>query len=298
MVQDLGRIGVAHLGIPRAGAADFYSLRAANRLVGNDDSAAAVEATARGPRLRFSGPAHVAVVGRAEVSIDGRAAAVDTVVPVAPGQELSVGTIRDGLRCYIAVSGGIDIAPVLGSCSSDVLTGLGPGALRAGDVLGVGPAVRPRGRLERGGLRGTDGTAHVLRVMPGPDERGTDAADRLARRAWEVGQATDRMGVRLEGAEPIATARPGIASRGVVTGAVQVPADGMPVILGCDHATVGGYPVVATVVRADLGGLGQLRPGDTVRFEPVDRAEADAARHGVEQALDRAVTGWFPVRTD
>jgi KipI family sensor histidine kinase inhibitor len=298
MVQDLGRVGVAHLGVPRAGAADLFSLRAANRIVGNEDSAAAVEVTALGPRLRFSVPAHVAVVGRADLSIDGRTAAVDTVVPVASGQELSVGTTRDGLRCYLAVSGGIDIAPVLGSFSSDVLTGLGPGALRTGDVLGIGPAVRPRGRLERGDPGGTDGAARVLRVMPGPDERGTDAARRLAGSAWEVGKATDRMGVRLQGAEPFDTTRSGIASRGVVTGAVQVPADGMPVILGCDHATVGGYPVVATVVRADLGVLGQLRPGDTVRFEPVDRVEADAARSAIERALDRAVTGWFPVRTD
>jgi allophanate hydrolase subunit 2 len=106
------------------------------------------------------------------------------------------------------------------------------------------------------------------------------------------------MGVRVDGDEPLPTAVAAVASRGMVTGAVQVPPDGRPVILLCDHATVGGYPVAATVVRADLGVLGQLRPGHEVRFEVVDPAEADRARVHAERALDRAVVGWFPVRSD
>jgi biotin-dependent carboxylase-like uncharacterized protein len=295
MVQDLGRLGVARLGVPRAGAADLWALRAANRLVGNPEGAAALEVTALGPRLAFRCPVHVAVVGGAEVRVDGHPVESDTVVPVAAGQELSVGKTLDDLRCYIAVAGGLDIAPVLGSRSSDVLTGLGPGALRAGDVLGLGPPTRPRGRLERD--TATPG-ARLVRVVPGPDELGTDAADRLVAGVWEVGPASDRMGVRLVGDLPLPTTTPGIASRGTVTGAVQVPPDGAPVALLCDHATVGGYPVVATVISADLGLLGQLRPGDPVRFEPVDATQAEAARNRAERALDRAVRGWFPVRTD
>jgi allophanate hydrolase subunit 2 len=113
-----------------------------------------------------------------------------------------------------------------------------------------------------------------------------------------VGAASDRMGVRLDGDEVLAAVGPAVASRGMVTGAVQVPPDGRPVVALCDHATVGGYPVVATVVHADLGRLGQLRPGDAVRFEPVDPAEADRARARLDQALERAVVGWFPVRSD
>jgi len=302
MVQDLGRIGVAALGVPRAGAADPFALRAANRLVGNDDGAAAIEVTALGPRLRFAGPAHIAVVGRCEVRLDGGPVAVDTVVPVAPGQEVSIGATFDDLRCYVAVAGGIEVDPVLGSRSSDVLSGLGPGALRVGDVLGIGPPTRPRGRMVRGGARSHPDGAHrgapVLRVIPGPDGLETDAVHRLIARTWEVSGASDRMGVRLFGDEPLDTAAPGIASRGMVTGAVQVPPDGRPVVLLCDHATVGGYPVAATVVHADLGVLGQLRPGDALRFEAVDLAQADRARAYAERALGRSVVGWFPVRSD
>ena len=298
MVQDLGRIGVASLGVPRAGAADPYSARAANRLVGNEDGAGVLEVSALGPRLRFSGPAYVAVVGRAEASVDGRPIALDTVVPMARGQELAVGATHTDLRCYVAVAGGFDVAPLLGSRSSDVLTGLGPGALRTGDVLGIGPATRPRGQIVRGDGGGAERGPRRLRVLGGPDELATDLADRLCASAWEVGGASDRMGVRLVGDEALPAGAPGMASRGMVTGAVQVPPDGAPVVLLCDHATVGGYPVAATVARADLGVLGRLRPGDAVRFEVVDMAEADRARAHAERALDRAVVGWFPVRSD
>ena len=294
MVQDLGRRGVAGLGVPRAGAADPFALRAANRLVGNEDDAAALEVTALGPRLRFGVAAHVAVVGRAEARLDGRPVGVDTVVPVSPGQEVSVGRTLDDLRCYVAVSGGFDVAPVFGSRSSDVLTGLGPGALRPGDVLGIGPPGRPRGQVVR---RAPGRGPRVLRVVAGPDALGTGTCDRLADQTWDVAPSSDRMGVRLLGEAPLDAAA-GVASRGMVTGAVQVPPDGQPVALLCDHATVGGYPVVATVVRADLGVLGRCRPGDTVRFEPVDRDEADRLRAAAERALDTAVTGWFPLRCD
>ena len=294
MVQDLGRVAVARLGVPRAGGADPLALRGANRLVGNEDGAAALEVTALGPRLRFADASHVAVVGGAVVSVDGRPVEVDTVFPVAPGQVLSVGKTLDELRCYVAVAGGVEVAPVLGSRSSDVLTGLGPGALRPGDVLGLGPPTRPRGRILR---RAAGPGPRVVRVVPGPDELGPDAVRHLAATTWEAAPASDRVGVRLAG-EALDVSVAGIASRGMVTGAVQIPPDGQPVALLCDHATVGGYPVVATVVRADLAVLAQCRPGDEVRFEPVDLAEAGRARAGAERALTRGVTGWFPVRSD
>jgi KipI family sensor histidine kinase inhibitor len=307
-VQDRGRVGVAGLGVPRAGAADPFRLRAANRLVGNDDGAAAIEVTATGPGLRFTGAAHVAVPGPVAASLDGWPVPPDTVVPVTAGQVLSVGTTGSDLRAYVAVAGGVDIPAVLGSRSSDVLTGLGPGPLRRGDAFGIGAPSRPRGSLarvawEQGG-RGGPPVARVLRVMVGPDQLGPDQWDRLVTRSWVVAAASDRVGVRL-GTDseagtgpPLEPPAPGVASRAVVTGAVQVPPDGMPVALLCDHATVGGYPVVATVVSADVGVLGRCRPGDAVRFEPVDAPGAARARAAAEQALDRAVAGWYPVRTD
>ncbi len=301
MVQDLGRVGVAALGVPRAGAADPYSARAANRLVGNGDGAGVIEVTALGPRLRFSGPAHVAVVGRAEASVDGRPVALDTVVPMSRGQELAVGATHDDLRCYVAVAGGFDVAPILGSRSSDVLTGLGPGALRTGDVVGIGAADAAPGpdrARRRGRSRGRrapapaagDGRARRARHRPRPSPVRRPTG-RWARPVTAWGCASSATNRSRVGA-------PGMASRGMVTGAVQVPPDGGPVVLLCDHATVGGYPVAATVVGADLGVLGQLRPGDAVRFEVVDLAEADRARARAERALDRAVVGWFPVRSD
>ena len=166
-VQDRGRVGFAGIGVPRAGAADPYSPRIANRLVGNDEHAPGIEATARGPALRFSAPAHVAVVGTPDVTIDGRRVPSDTVVPVGADQVLTVGVAFQGLRAYIAVSGGIDIPRVLGSSASDVLSGLGAGPLVLGDVLGLGPAQRPRGR---GKHVEESAAAGPIRVIAGPDE--------------------------------------------------------------------------------------------------------------------------------
>jgi len=294
LVQDLGRLGVAGLGVPRAGAADPVGLRAANRLVGNHDGAAVIEVSAAGPRLRFGCHAHVAVVGGVEVSVDGRAVTSDAVVPLAPGQVLTVGTVHDGLRCYLAVDGGVDVPVVLGSRSSDVLTGIGIGPLRAGDTLGLGAPRRPRGRLVWPGARGCP---RRLRVMPGPDPFPPGALELLTSAPWTVTAESDRMGVRLSGARPLHA--PGVvSSRAMVTGAVQVPPDGQPVVLVCDHATVGGYPVVATVVLADHGVLGRCAPGETVTFSAVDASEAGRARGEAGRALARAVRGWYPVRAD
>ena len=293
-IQDLGRRGTAHLGVPRAGAADPYALRIANRLVGNDERAACVEATARGPSLRFDHDGYVAVVGRADARVDGGPVPCDAVVPVAAGQVLSLGEILDDLRCYVAVAGGLDIPPVLGSSASDLASGVGHGALRAGDRIAVGRPGRPRGRLVVDGVL-RRGTPRTVRVVPGPDDLGPEAVSTLTASAWHVAPESDRMGVRLVGDEPVVAPSSGSASRAMVTGAVQVPSDGRPVVLLCDHATVGGYPVTACVISADIGVLGESRPGDLVRFEVVDVAEARPARAGVERAVERAVSGWYPV---
>jgi KipI family sensor histidine kinase inhibitor len=293
-VQDRGRMAVAGLGVPRAGAADPYAMRIANKLVGNDENAAGIEATVQGPTLRFSSPAHVAVVGTSEVAIDGRGVLSDTVLPVGAGQTMTVGIGRDGLRTYIAIGGGIDIATVLGSRSSDVLCGLGAGPLSGGDVLGLGTAGRPRGRRRPAG---TSGEA-AIRIIVGPDEFPVTTVERLLSTTWEADPTSNRIGVRLRGGAPLEVPVTGIASRGMVTGAIQLPPDGRPIVLLCDHATVGGYPVIATVVSADLGILGQVRPGDPVHFEPVDLVEARRARAAREEDVRHATVGWYPVRTD
>ena len=169
-----------------------------------------------------------------------------------------------------------------------------PGPWSPGDVLGLGPAGRPGAGCEH---VEESGAARAIRVMAGPDGIPPATVDRLLSTTWEVDPSSDRIGVRLGGV-PLDVPSPDITSRGMVTGAIQLPPDGRPIVLLCDHATVGGYPVMATVVSADLGVLGQLRPGDPVRFEPVDLVEAARARDAREKSIRDAAVGWYPVRTD
>jgi KipI family sensor histidine kinase inhibitor len=293
LLQDRGRVGVAGIGVPRAGAADPYALRIANRLVGNSEDSAAIEITGRGPTLRFHAPAHVAVVGEADVNVDGRRVPSAAVLPIGAGQVMTVGAVRRGLRSYLAIDGGIEGPSLLGSRSSDVLAHLGPGALMAGDVLGLGLPGRARGRPQ--GLENS-GTPGPVRVIVGPDQFPDATTGQFLATTWKVDQASDRVGLRLDG--PPLDVAAGIDSRGMVTGAIQVPPDGRPILLLCDHATVGGYPVIATVVSADLGRVGQLQAGDPVHFEAVDRAEARRCRLGREKSVQRAAVGWYPIRTD
>ncbi len=293
-VQDAGRLGFAHLGVPHAGAADPLRHALANLLVGNGRQTAALELTAHGPRLRCTRDTFVAVTGDASVALDGRRVEAGRVLPVAAGQRLAVGAIRPGLRAYLALAGGLLVPPVMGSCSTDTLSGLGPAPLAAGDHLAVGapgplgdhllpsPAAEPDRRR--------------LRVLPGPH---TDwlagGLEALSTARFTVASESNRVGVRLRRAKGPLSRRAGeVTSFGVVWGAVQLLPSGDPVILGPDHATLGGYPVVAVVIRADRRELGQCRPGEEVGFEPVDLAEAAAARRA-DPAPDRLIAGHYPV---
>jgi allophanate hydrolase subunit 2 len=195
----------------------------------------------------------------------------------------------------VAVTGGFDTPLLMGSRSTDLLTGLGPGPLAAGDRLPIGAPSRPHGQLLLPAGATADGRPAELRVMAGPHRHPSVDADRLGAAPWTVGTQSNRIGVRLTRSPlPFAPCDAGIPSVGMVTGAVQLPADGNPIILGPDHATVGGYPVIACVIAADLHLVGQLRPGDAVRFTTVDRLTAQVARHHRERLLDTSVTGWFP----
>jgi biotin-dependent carboxylase-like uncharacterized protein len=256
-IQDLGRPGLAHAGVPPSGAVDLGSLERGNRLVGNARSAAALEATLIGPKLRFHGAALVAVTGGVYEA---------TAFPVAAGDELDVGRLAGGARAYVCVRGGIDVEPVLGSRSTDLLSGLGPPPLRAGDLLSVGP--EPKTAPESIAAAALEAREPVLRVRPGPrdDWFSHDAVDVLVGTEWRVSPASNRVGIRLEG-PPLRRARTDeLLSEGLVTGALQVPPSGMPILLLNDHPTTGGYPVLAVVLTADLPRAGQLRPGDRVRF--------------------------------
>ncbi|MER6364158.1 biotin-dependent carboxyltransferase family protein [Kitasatospora sp. NPDC001527] len=267
-VQDLGRHGVAHLGVPRAGALDGPALRAANRLVGNEPGTAAVEATLGGIALRALRPLVVAVTGApSPVRVDGRPAAWGAPVAVPSGAVLDVGAATAGVRSYLAVAGGLAVPPVLGSRSADLLSGLGPAPLAAGDRLPVGPRP-PYGPVPELVPLPAPPAQLVLRLRPGPraDWFAPDAAARLARASYRVAPASNRIALRTEG-PPLARARQDeLPSEGMVLGAVQVPPDGLPVVFLADHPTTGGYPVIGVVPPADLAAAAQARPGTPVRF--------------------------------
>ncbi len=272
-VQDLGRAGRAHLGVPRSGALDGPAHRLANRLVGNPESAAVLECLGGRVGLRTRSAVTIAVTGaEVPVRVAGHARDWGNAVSVAAGSVVEIGAPTSGLRAYLAVSGGLEVEPVLGSRATDLLSGLGPPPVQEGDVLPVGPppghpmpvdAARPPRRA--GELR--------LRLGPREDWFEESSLRALDGAAYVVGSSSNRIGLRLEG-EPIrwrgAGELPGeLPSEGMVLGAVQVPPNGQPVVFLNDHPTTGGYPVVGVVEPEDLAVCAQLSPGAQVTLRVV-----------------------------
>ena len=267
-VQDGGRVGWASIGVPRSGAADRVSADLANRLVGNRPDAAVVEVTAGGLRLRAERTVLVAVTGApVPLSVDGRAVPVNGPVTVRAGSVLAMGIPSAGLRSYVAVRGGVDVPPVLGSRSTDTLSGLGPPPLTAGDRLPVGQLTGEEPVVDVAAVRPPTADP-VLRVLPGPRRNwlAPDAWTALTTRPWTVTADSDRVGLRLSGPRLERAREDELPSEGLVPGAIQVPPDGAPVLFLADHPVTGGYPVLAVVTTADLPAAAQLRPGDGVRF--------------------------------
>ena len=306
VLQDGGRRGVAAAGVPWAGPADPLSFALANRLVGNAAGAATLEVTGGGTRLRCLDACHVGVVGAAPaLRVDGTAVAPGQVFPLGPGQTLEIGRQHGGCRSYVAVAGGLLGPAWFASSATDELTGLGPGALAAGDTLLAGAWSPPLGDhvVAGAGTVVVDGSAEVaLRVVPGPhaERFAPGALAHLAGTLFVAQPDSNRVGLRLRADGDVALlgdvgAQGGLDSQGVVTGAVQVPPDGDPVVLGPDHATLGGYPVLAVVIAADHGLLGQCAPGRRVRLVPVTPDEAEEAWRAQGRARDGAVVGTFPL---
>lgn len=274
LVEDLGRPGHAAIGVTGSGAADRGALRQANRLVGNPEHAAGIENAGGGVELVAVGEQVVAVSGAgAELVVetpDGHWRTVERGRPFAldDGDLLEVGPVTAGLRVVIAVRGGIDVPPVLGSRSTDTLAHLGPDPITAGVVLPVGRAPRTVVGAPETALPVPDGSRPtVLCVTPGPDaELFPDGAwEHLLEEEWEVTPQSDRVGVRLTG-RPLARADGEVRSQALVPGAIQVPPSGEPVVFLVDHPTTGGYPVLAVVAEADLDRLAQLPLGSAVSF--------------------------------
>jgi biotin-dependent carboxylase-like uncharacterized protein len=267
-VQDLGRPGLAYLGVGRSGAADSGSLRLANRLVGNPEGAGCLEITFGGLAARFDEAAIVALAGApCPVKISGRAGFMHGPIHVAAGDELSLGVPNHGVRTYLAVRGGFDVPAVLGSRSTDLLAGLGPAALRTGMRLAIGSDaaglpfvdIAPVARIP---------DEIVLRAMPGPrDDWFTPMAlTVLTSQAYEVTPQSNRVGLRLSGPSLERSRTEELPSEGMVCGAIQVPPNGQPVLFLADHPVTGGYPVIAVVLKPDICLAAQARPGQRLHF--------------------------------
>lgn len=272
-IQDLGRPGLGELGVSPSGACDRGSLRLANRLLGNSEGAAAIEATMGGLEVRAGSAVLVAVTGApAPVTVDGQPVPHSAPVVLPQRSLLRLGSPDRGLRTYVAVRGGLVVDPVLGSCSTDVLSGLGPRPLSAGQRLPLGRPARGWHPIDVASVEVADADPLWLRIRLGPRADWFTAAALGALRGgtYEVTSSSNRVGLRLTGprleqraADDVERELP---SEGVVAGALQVPPDASPVLLLADHPVTGGYPVIAVVLDADLDLAGQARPGQRVRF--------------------------------
>ncbi len=300
-VQDRGRYGFQHLGVPVAGAMDFFSHRIANILAANDTDKATLEITLRGPRLRFEDDALIALCG-ADLSpvIDGIAVPEGKAVRVRAGAVLDFGAGMAGCRAYLAVHGGFDVPVVMGSRSTyDTarIGGLDGRALRQADVLPIGAAAAtspypglaqqlaqskhsfsfPKWAVNQH-IEKLGRSPQILRILAGRhwDAFPGAARDALTSGEFLIGVDSNRMGCRLDGPVAIVGGPPEILSEAVTFGTIQIPRSGKPIVLMSDRQTVGGYPKIAEVAGVDLHLLAQLRPGDRLRFELMSLAQAQA----------------------
>ena len=280
-VQDRGRVGQLRRAIPPSGPVDHRSFAIANRLVGNDDGAAALECTLMGPRFEAQAPCAIAVTGAAmPVTVNGAEASGWTTITLRAGDVVKLGAARAGVRSYVAFAGGIDVPLVLGSRATYVrgrLGGLHGRALRRDDTLPLGP---PRGtirhRIVDRALMREFANEPEIRVVMGPQsDRFTDeGVAAFLGGPYEMLPQSDRMGARLRGARIQHTRGHDIISDGIPLGGIQVPGDGQPIILLVDRQSTGGYTKVATVCSFDIARVGQVKPGQRVTFRAVDVAEA------------------------
>ncbi|MDQ3068697.1 MAG: biotin-dependent carboxyltransferase family protein [Acidobacteriota bacterium] len=283
-VQDRGRHGFQHVGVPVAGPMDWWSHDAANRLAGNDSGCATLEVTLIGPELELGRSAIAAVVGaHFELTVSGRAVPMNQAFAVAAGARLSLGARSFGARAYLALDGGFDVPMTMGSRATHVRARLGGHegrALQRGDVIALGPSQAP---VPGAGVA-VPSHARVappatLRAIAGPDTPPAAFWDAV----FTISPQSDRMGYRLDG--PAIGAAGDHLSSGVAMGTVQVTPSGTCVLLMADRATSGGYARAATVITADLPLAGQLAPGDTLRFTRITPAAARAAAATVHSLL-------------
>ena len=281
-VQDLGRPGLGRFGVSPAGAMDPLALRVANRLVGNDDGAAALELTGPGAELRFVSEAVFAVAGgELGASLDGQTIAPGAQRALA-NSSLSFPRRVRGARAILAVAGGLEVARILGSASADLDAGIG-GRLARGQRLAVGPPSPPR---PVGDVAFAYADPFRLRYVPAADPAiSAEAAAQLAQLSFKISDRSNRTGYRLTGPPLAVLPAADRLSAPVAPGTIQLPPDGQPVLLMADRGTIGGYPVLGHLIAADRPKAAQLWPGDEIRFVPVSLDEAHAAARALAAAL-------------
>ncbi|MCF3639605.1 biotin-dependent carboxyltransferase family protein [Rhizobium sp. TRM95111] len=304
-VQDLGRPGCYHVGIPEGGGMDRFATRIANLLVGNDPGAAVLEATFMGPELEFTAPAVIAVTGgELPPKVNGEERPTWESFAVNAGDRLSFGYLKSGARAYIAISGGIDVPVVLGSRSTYVLGALGGfegRTLKTGDELPIGAGIGKAGRSLPPGLRGNGAAPSELRMLPGIYwHRITETAGkRFFEETWKVAPEADRIGYRFRGGTPLefmpreqpfgAGSDPSnIVDACYPYGSVQVPSGTEPIVLHRDAVSGGGYMMLGVVISADMDRIAQMQPHTPARFVPVSLEDALVARADRRAALARA----------
>lgn len=311
-LQDRGRAGFQELGMPVAGALDMLGLAMANALCGNPPETAALE-------IRYLGPTLLAAAERVRVALAGpiqaemlpadggapRPVPAYASVTLRRGDRLRTGTTGGAAVAYLAVAGGFDLPPFMGSLSTytrAALGGLDGRALREGDRLPLHPgaaAATPDLMLDAKAAEALYGDGPVRVVLGPQDDRFTpEGIETFLAQAYVVTQEADRMGVRLDGPAIAHVRGADIASEGIANGAIQVPGNGKPIILLADRQTTGGYTKIATVISADLPRLGRVRPGEELRFTAVAVAEAEALRRAQTERLARLLQGVAPRPAD
>ncbi len=305
-IQDLGRAGYQHLGVPVSGALDSTSFRLANALTGNDEETAAVE-------ILFQGPTFEVCAETVRIALAGTSTPIEVLgetprlVPpwqslrLRRGELFRIGAVRDSAGCYLAIEGGFDLEPCLGSLSTYVRAGLGGldgRPLAQGDELPLLHNSAPERAEVRLATLPDLSPRERLRVVLGPqlDCFKKASVEAFLEVAYRVSPKADRMGFRLEGPLLSHAGDFNIVSDGIATGAIQVPGSGQPIVLLADRQTTGGYPKIATVISADLPAAGRLKPGDPVRFVAVDVEQAEAMRRKEEEEIKAMIAGVVPVR--
>jgi antagonist of KipI len=295
-IQDAGRFGFERFGVSPSGPMDNRSFTLANLLVGNPRQAAALEMTIIGPALRFTEPAVIAFTGaNMAPTLDGKPLPLYTAAAVPAGSVLRTGFAPDGCRSYLAVAGGFDVPEVMGSRATSIqnkIGGLKGRKLQNGDELKTRTPSLPLEKLAGKTLPQEHFWKErpaVLRVLLGPqeDEFTQGGVATFLNSVYQVGSDSNRMGYRLQG--PVIEHRGdgNIISDGIVTGSVQVPTAGLPIVMLAERQTVGGYPKIATVISVDLPKIGQCRPGDQVRFQKVELEEAQKLYQAYQNELNQ-----------